>query len=254
MANTVGIQLYSLRNYEGGWEAAFEAVRSLGIDTIEPWCGAVPASPSAADEASPAGSIEKLGGLLERFGFGVTCGHMTIDEFDARRAEWSRFLVDHGSKHWVVPFAKADDLDGWLALLPKFREMEAALAKEGLKLGYHNHHMELEKIGDRYVMEHLLDGMPSLYAQFHIGQFLPSRGAELPDWIRKYEGRVCALHVNDSNEDGPTRIGEGVCRAEESVNTALDTGVDTFIVEVDLTRDSLEGVKRDIEWIRAVVG
>jgi sugar phosphate isomerase/epimerase len=141
-----------------------------------------------------------------------------------------------------------------LALLPKFREMAARLQQDGLALGYHNHHMELEKLGDKYVMEHLLDNMPELKAQFHIGQFKPERGINLSDWLRKYEGRVCSLHVNDSGPDGSTRVGQGTCRAEEAIKTALDTGVDTFIMEVRLMKDTLDGIKKDVEFTRKLIG
>jgi sugar phosphate isomerase/epimerase len=247
MANTLAYQLYSLKQFEGGWDAAFEAVRQLGIDTIEPWCGAVPADPDSGM------SVDKLRASLEKAGLKLTCGHMTIAEYDANYEQWRDFLLDFGSKHWVIPFAKADSLDEWLALLPKFREMSKRLEADGLKLGYHNHHMELEKIGDKYVMEHLLDNMPELQAQFHIGQFRRDRGISLPAWIRKYEGRVCSIHVNDTNEDGPTRLGEGTCGAEEAIRTALDTGVDTFIVEINLTKDSIDGVRRDVEFTRKLI-
>jgi len=71
--------------------------------------------------------------------------------------------------------------------------------------------------------------MPELKAQFYIGQFLPKRGIILSDWIRKYEGRVSSLHVSDGDANGFTRVGEGACRAEEAIKTALDTGVDTTL-------------------------
>lgn len=247
MKNTLGIQLYSLRNYEGGWDAAFEAVKALGIDTIEPWCGAVPKDPDSGM------SVASLRASLDRAGLKITCGHITVAEFDTRYQEWKDFLLDFGSRDLVIPFAKADSLDEWLGFLPKFREMSERLAADGLSLAYHNHHMELEKIGDKYVMEHLLDGMPKLGAQFHIGQFLPARGISLPDWIRKYKGRVCAIHVNDSDENGPTCVGKGNCRAEDSIKAALDTGVDTFIVEVDLTRATTDDVKHDVEFTRRLI-
>ena len=109
-------------------------------------------------------------------------------------------------------------------------------------------------MGDKYVMEHLLDNMPELKAQFHIGQFLPERGIALPDWIRKYKGRVCSLHLNDSSGDGPAPLGSGICRAEESIKTALDTGVDTYIVEVRLVKETLDGIKRDVEFARNLIG
>ena len=248
MANTLAFQLYTLQKFEGGWEAAFEAVKGLGIDTIEAWCGAVPDDPDAST------SMGDLRGALSRTGMKLTCGHLSVAEFDNRYEEWRDLLADFGSRDWVIPFAAAEALDEWLALLPKFREMAAGLEQDGLSLGYHNHHMELVKMGDRYVMEHLLDNMPELKAQFHIGQFLPERGIIPSDWIRKYEGRVCSLHVNDSDAEGATPLGKGACQAEEAIRTAVDTGVDTFIMEVFLTKDTLEEVKRDVELTRKLIG
>lgn len=248
MANTLAFQLFSLKEYEGGWDAAFEAVKSLGIDTIEPWCGAVP------DNADASTSLEDLRASLKRAGMRLTCGHLTVAEFNSRYEDWKQLLTDFGSTDWVIPFAKADTLEEWLALLPTFREMAGRLQQDGLSLGYHNHHMELEKLGEKYVMEHLLDNMPELKAQFHIGQFRPERGIELPQWIRKYRGRVCALHVNDTNANGPAPVGSGDCRAEESIKTALDTGVDTFIMEVRFVKETTDAIKRDVEFTAKLIG
>lgn len=248
MANTLAFQMYSLREFPGGWAAAFETVRELGIDTIEAWCGAVPADPNAST------SMDTLRNALTAAGMRVTCGHLTVAEFDSRYEAWRDLLLDFGSRDWVIPFAKANTLDEWLALLPKFRGMAARLKRDGLSLGYHNHHMELVKMGDKFVMEHLLDNMPELKAQFHIGQFVPARGIVLSDWIRKYEGRVCSLHVNDAGAGGATRLGEGDCGAEDAIKAALDTGVDTFILEVRLMPDTLDGVKRDVEFVRRLIG
>ena len=248
MANTLGFQLYSLREFEGGWRAAFEALKGLGIDTIEAWCGAVP------NDSEASMSIEDLRKALSRASMKLTCGHLTVAEFDNRYEEWRDLLLDLGSRDWVIPFAKADTLESWLNLLPKFRDMAACLKRDGLSLGYHNHHMELVEIGDRHVMEHLLDNMQDLKGQFHIGQFLPERGIVLSDWIKKYEGRVCSLHVNDSDSNGPTRLGEGTCRVEEAIKTALDTGVNAFIMEVHLVKDALDDVKRDVDFVRRLIG
>ena len=248
MTNTLGFQMFSLREFEGGWSAAFEATKELGIDTIEAWCGAVPDDPDTST------SMDSIREALSSAGMKLTCGHLTAAEFDSRYEQWRDLLLDFGSRDWVIPFAKGDSLEEWLELLPKFKEMASCLERDGLSLGYHNHHMELVKMGDRYVMEHLLDNMPELKGQFHIGQFLPERGIVLSDWIKKYEGRVCSLHVNDANSSGATRVGEGDCRTKEAIKTALDTGVDTFIMEVQLVRDTLEGVKRDVDFTRRLIG
>jgi sugar phosphate isomerase/epimerase len=248
MANTLGFQLYSLKDFEGGWDAAFAAVKEMGIHTIEAWCGAVPAD---AEAATP---VSEIRSSLARSGMRLACGHITAAEFDARYEDWKRLLLDFGSTDWVIPFARAGSLEEWLALLPKFRAMARRLQDDGLRLGYHNHHMELVRYGDKYVMEHLLDNLPELRAQFHIGQFLPDRGISLPDWIRKYEGRVCSLHVNDATASGPAPVGQGDCRAEESIRTALDTGVDTFIMEIRLVPETADAVRRDVELVQRLIG
>jgi len=248
MANTLGFQLYSLKDFEGGWKAAFEAVKVLGIDTLEVWGGAVSEEPDASL------SMAGLRQALSETGMKLTCGHLGVNEYERRYDEWKDLLLEFGSHDWVIPWAQADTLDGWLGMLPGFREMAARLEQDGLSLGYHNHHMELVKMGDLYVMEHLLDNMENLRAQFHIGQFRPERGIVLSDWIRKYEGRVSSLHLNDTNADGATRLGAGTCRAEESIRTALDTGVDTFILEIRLQKETLDGVKRDIDFARKLIG
>ncbi len=248
MANRLAFQLFSLKEFEGGWEASFEAVKNMGINTIEIWCGAVPDDPDATM------SLDDMRNALTNAGMKLKCGHLTIDEFDNRYEEWKNLLLDFGSENWVIPFAKADSLDEWLGLLPKFNEMADRMKGDGLSLGYHNHRMELVKKDDKYVMEHLLDNMPELKAQFHIGQFLLERGISLPDWIKKYQGRVCSLHVNDANSDGPARLGEGTCRAEESIKTAMDTGVETYVMEIRLIKDTLDNVKRDVEFTQELIG
>lgn len=248
MTNTLAFQQYTVREFEGGYEAAFEAVKGLGIDTIEAWCGAVPDDPDATM------SMDGLREALSKAGMKLTCGHLSVAEFDNRYEEWRDLLLNFGSRDWVIPFAKADTLEEWLALLPKFREMADCLKRDGLSLGYHNHNMELVKMGDKYVMEHLLDNMQDLKGQFHIGQFLPERGIVLSEWIKKYQGRVSSLHVNDANSSGPTPLGQGTCKAEEAIRTALDTGVDTFIMEVGLVKSTLDDVRRDVDFVRKLIG
>lgn len=248
MGNTLAYQLYSLKDFEVGWAAALPAVKKLGIHTIEIWCGAVPDDP---DAGTP---LDDMRNHLTEAGMKLTCGHLTVAEFDSRYEEWRQLLQDFGSNEWVIPFAAAETLDEWLGLLPKFREMAGRLATDGLSLAYHNHHMELVRSGDKFAMEHLLDSMPELRAQFHIGQFLPERAISLPDWIQKYQGRVSSLHLNDADASGPTRLGAGTCRAEESIRRALDTGVDTFIIEVALVGTTLDDVKQDVEFAQKLVG
>ena len=126
MANTHGFQCYSLKDYEGGWQAAFETVKALGIDTLEAWGGAI-----SDDPAAPF-SMADLRQALSATGMRLTCGHLGIAEFDNRYDVWKDLLLEFGSREWVIPWANGETLDGWLAMLPKFRAMAARMEQDGL--------------------------------------------------------------------------------------------------------------------------
>lgn len=250
MKPIIAFQLYALKDYEGGWEAAFDAVKNMGVDTLEAWCGVVPSGEAGEVSEEDGMSIRDFRAALIRGGMKLTNGHLSVAEYDSSYEDWRDLLKDFGSKDWVIPFENAQTLDEWLALIPKYKVMSERLAEDGLSLGYHNHGMELVKMEGKYVMQHLLDNLPSLKAQFHIGQFTKERSISLPTWIRQYEGRVCSLHICDSNSNGETRLGEGTCEAEASVKAALETGVEAYIIEIMLTKDSQENIARDIELLR----
>lgn len=254
MKPIIGFQLYALKDYEGGWEAAFEAVKDMGIDNIEAWCGVVPSGEGGELNEADGMSIADFRDVLIRYDMKLTNGHLSVAEYDSHYKEWRDLLKDFGSKDWVIPFENAQTLDEWLALIPKYKVMSERLAGDGLSLGYHNHGMELVEMDGKYVMHHLLDNLPSLKAQFHIGQFTKEKGISLPAWIRQYEGRVCSLHINDCNAEGETRLGAGTCEAEASVKAAMETGVAAYIVEIMLTKDSQEGIVRDVEQLRKWLG
>lgn len=248
MQAKIAVQQYSLKDYEGGWDAGFAAVKRLGVELIEPWSGAVPNDPDAST------SVDGLRAALDKHNLRLTCGHIALGDYEERYEIWKQFLLDYGSDTWVIPFARAGTLDEWLALLPKFREMEGRLNGDGLALCYHNHHMELEEFSGKRVFEHLLDQMPSLQAQFHIGQFLPERGVDLSSWIRRYKDRVRSLHVNDATADGWARLGEGDCRAQEAIKAGLDTGVDTFILERPVIKDNFSELAYDFDILAKELG
>ena len=44
------------------------------------------------------------------------------------------------------------------------------------------------------------------------------------------------------------------CRAEESIKAAMDTGVETYVMEIRLIKDTLDNVKRDVEFIQKLIG
>ena len=93
MANTIAFQQYALKDFEGGWEAGFEAVKKMGIDTIEPWCGALPAD---ADATVSLGSLRES--LMAQC-MKLSCGHLSVEEFENRYEEWRDLLLEYMSNH-----------------------------------------------------------------------------------------------------------------------------------------------------------
>ena len=106
-----------------------------------------------------------------------------------------------GCEYVVIPYLTEEYRPG----NPKFKEViEGAKtlgvkAKElGMKLAYHNHDFEFEKIDGEYALDILYKEVPADLLQPQLDTCWVNVGGENPaDYIRKYAGRIEILHLKD---------------------------------------------------------
>ncbi len=120
----------------------------------------------------------------------------------------------------------------------------AKLASEGLKLCYHNHAHEFRTwFNGVYALDILAEHTDPEAVFFELDIAWVTFGGEDPvKVLQRMAGRVPAIHVKDvcavgTEEAQFTAVGTGVVKIQESVQAAIDTGVEWVVVEQDRLRN-----------------
>lgn len=119
----------------------------------------------------------------------------------------------------------------------------ARLHDEGLTLCYHNHEHEFKTtFNGVYALDVLAEHTDPAALAFEIDIAWVTFGGEDPVRVlRRLAGRVPAIHVKDLyglNQRGQfTAVGTGVVKVKESIQTAIDLGIEWIVIEQDELRN-----------------
>ena len=123
-------------------------------------------------------------------------------------------------------------------LINTFNEKGQELLAAGIKLGYHNHHFELERYDGRTQLDIMIeDTDPELFNFILDTHWLQTGGVYPPDYIRKVKGRMKVCHFKDYKiENGERKyaeIGTGNLNLDECYRACVESGVEYIIIEQD---------------------
>lgn len=166
----------------------------------------------------------------------------------------------------MLPVQYMSDKDQALEFIKRADEMAERLEEHGIKLYYHNHHVEFAKYDGEYLMDIMLRQSRKL--GFELDCHWIHRGGENPvTYIPKFKGRVDLLHLKDyrisrldlTADDFKdmskfrdkfngvvefAEVGEGNLPMQEIIEVGLEAGSRFFLVEQDQTygRDPIESL------------
>jgi sugar phosphate isomerase/epimerase len=118
----------------------------------------------------------------------------------------------------VPPDERDSDGDYWLALGRELGALAQRFEGEGISLGYHNHHWELQpKAGGANALERLFQGAEGSPLSWQMDvAWLVRGGADPLAWMQRAAGRIVSLHAKDLapageklDEDGWADVGTG---------------------------------------------
>lgn len=184
----VGIQLYSLRKVieEIGMDAVLAEVKKLGYDCVE--------------FAGYAGhTAEEIKAMLDKYGLEAISVHQVPDVFIDKAQETVDYLKTIGVKYCAIPWYAKEKLIGnpeWEETVKLFNNTAEILAKNGIKLCYHNHDFEFEKYEDKYVIDYIFEAVPALCPEFDTG-WVTYAGEKPVAYIEKYADKVDIIHLKD---------------------------------------------------------
>jgi len=132
------------------------------------------------------------------------------------------------------------------------------LRKANIGLGYHNHAIEFQKIGNKTALEHIYSMTKNNNLQGEIDTFWVQRGGADPVlWINKLKGRMEVIHFKDFIIKNPQQeiifaeIGEGNLNWKSIIKSCKEIGIRWHIVEEDVCqRDPFKSIKISLENLK----
>lgn len=238
----IGLALGTISNKlkaPGDYLACMKRVKQIGYDGVE-W--------TAID---PAIDVKEYGRILK--GEGLICCANHAGEADLRERLGTVIENSRTLGCTAIAFPCLDQKywneEGVKTIASFLNETGAALRKEGIRLLYHNHHMEFNRIGRRTILELIYEQTDPQYLWAELDTYWIQHGGGDPvGWIRKMNGRMKHLHCKDKGVLGTesvfAEVGEGNLDWAGIVAAAKDAGIEWYLVEQDVCRrDTLESAE-----------
>ena len=238
----VGIQLYSVRDLigafgksQGDYRPVLQQLADMGYTFVE--------AASYADGKLYGQTPEQFRKDIEATGLKMLSTHCTVNLTDEELAEgdftnalkwWDECIAAHkaaGAEYIVIPsMRRLATLNELSTYCRYFNEIGARCNAAGLKLGYHNHSHEFDKIEGRVIYDYLLENTDPDKVFFEMDVYWTVMGQASPvDYFKRYPGRFRLLHIKDRNEVGQS----GMVGYDAIFRHAETAGVENIIVEMD---------------------
>ncbi|CAH1215604.1 Inosose dehydratase [Paenibacillus plantiphilus] len=246
----VGLQMYSLRDLaEKDFIGTLRKVADIGYQAVE----------FAGYYDTPA---KELRSVLDSIGLKAPSAHMSIHFDDdrkkikanvARQIEYANLV---GLEYLVTPWVPLPDnpTDEDVNTLANLLELIGKqVHASGLQYGYHNHEFEFKLVGDKPVIDMLLERIPAKYlvAEFDLG-WIYMGGQNPVEYVMRYAGRVPLVHFKDfAKGRRDTEIGKGMVDLKGVLKAAEPAGIQYYFVEQEeYSTSSLESVKNSLAFFR----
>jgi sugar phosphate isomerase/epimerase len=216
----------------------------------------------------------EIGALMKGIGFTLVSMHAGADDIAAKGDSIIADAKTLGLEYIICSSPMSDAAKAKLewskkmdALDPGDWKMNAALFNKfgktvkaaGLQFGYHNHHVEFKKFGDKTAFDTLFESTDAdlVKIELDVGWAVAARQDPIAI-LDKYKGRVVALHVKDVGKlaDDPHQattvaVGEGTIDWKKVIRTAKANGTKAFFYEQEApyTRPVLESAKMSADYL-----
>jgi sugar phosphate isomerase/epimerase len=153
------------------------------------------------------------------------------------------------------------DAAGWRAIGTELGALAERFQKAGLRLGYHNHHWELQaKEGDTTALELLFEGAGDSPLAWQADVAWLVRGGADPEvWLERFRDRLASAHVKDiapagenRDQDGWADVGSGVLDWPNLWQVCRARGAGWMVVEHDKPADPAGSAANSYAFLTAM--
>ncbi|WP_316831121.1 sugar phosphate isomerase/epimerase [Pedobacter aquatilis] len=251
----VGLQLYSLRDelpkdvkgvLEKVAKAGFKEVETYGFSIKDQFWGLTPVE------------FKKI---LDDNGLKAVSGHYSylIDDNEAELKAAIAAAKVLGSEYVTVPWLDQSirkNADDYKKLALKINKAGQACKNAGIRIAYHNHNFEFDKIGDTTGYDILLSGTDKSLVDFELDLYWVVRSGKDPiKLFKENPGRFTMWHVKDmdkTKKEWNTEVGKGSIDFKTIFAAAKLSGMKHFFVEheTNYKPNPIESVKISCDYIK----
>ena len=266
----IAIQLYSVRDdMAADFKGTLKKIKELGYDGVE----------FAGLHGKTAAEVKKM---CDEIGLVPISAHVSYGEL-LKGDETFKAYAEIGCKYIVIPWIGAEYLAGgennaeFIENVKKFGELANA---NGMKLCYHNHDFEFQKVDGEYKLDRLYSDVSADLLLTQLDTCWVNVGGENPsDYIRKYNGRIEIIHLKDFvggksenmygliGADGKEKaedtskkfelrpVGYGVQNFPAILDACKEVGATWVVVEQDepsMGKTRLECVEASINYLKSL--
>jgi sugar phosphate isomerase/epimerase len=127
-------------------------------------------------------------------------------------------------------------MDAWRQAAKELNEVGAKVKKAGMQAAFHNHNFEFQKIDGVLIYDELMKAFDPKLVQMQFQVAVVSIGFQAADYLEKYPGRFCSLHLADWSAETKKQaaIGQGSVDWKKLFSVAKKGGVKNYFVEMNL--------------------
>jgi len=247
----VGFQSWIVREKIGNdFPGTLKMVADMGYQSVE-MCSPV------GYESLGFGPLKKykpkeLKKIINDAGLSWPSTHYGMDELRQNIDDRVEFAKESGQAQMILSsfdLPKQATISDWLKAADELNTMGLKASKSGIQMGYHNHDMEFEKIGDTLIYDALMSQLDPAYVKMQFQVAVISKGYKASTYFKKYPGRFISAHLADwsATEKKQVPIGKGIVDWKEFFATLKTAGVKNFFVEM-----GIETFKESADYIHSL--
>lgn len=237
-----GLQLYSVRDVTAtDLEGTLKKVAQIGYRYVE-FAGFF------------GHSAEQVKAMLDNYGLIVSGTHSGFDDLDKDFAGTVEYHHAIGNTNYIVPGAPwrtAAELSETIEKMNKYKPM---LAKEGIRLAYHNHDGEFKPNDDGLIPHEEMERRTDI--DFQIDTFWAFVAGKDPvEVITRLKDRVPVIHLKDGVRSGHGfALGEGEAPVAAVRAKAIELGMHMVVESETLQPDGISEVTRCFNYLKSLEG
>ncbi len=246
----LGLQLFTLINYmkkPGGLKEVLGYAADAGYDGVE-FAGfyGLPVSEIRAE-------LDRLG--LEAAGIHLGWDNMSFQNLESNPADVIGTAKKLGAKSVTVASYPGKDLADWENFGAKINEFGKLFRENGMRFGYHNHRIELKKLGNDYIIDIIMSKCAPENVFWELDpRHVVVAGEDPVKFAAKYKDRSPFIHMRDiAKLTGPdtaddSAVGDGIVDIPGVVRASGHH--DWLIVEENSCPEILDHIKRSAKFLR----